>query len=357
MNAVIVKASHRLELAGDWSDLPEYYLRNAGRVINVAMDIPELVIEIQASIINTPGIEIISLDRKSSESFRSFSELQPTSPETDPLFLLKAAVRFWGQAPSERNETLNGDSFLREGKGIRIVTNSTAPAGSGLGTSSILGAAILLAMSRLAGPPLSATDACWRTYEMERAYALGSGWQDQVGGIMPGIKDITCTQDNHLTISQIDSPPSFTENFARFTVLAFTNQTRFSGTILNEVNTLLRSSPPAVRIIDSLKSICDPVKQAVCSGHYDEIGFCFNEMTDLQRRLHPSIIPDHILEIFKQVENLCYGARMCGAGGNGFLVFFSKGDSERAALFKWLEAAGYRRYSCAVGQGHHLQAL
>jgi galactokinase/mevalonate kinase-like predicted kinase len=351
MNEVFVSASHRLELAGDWSDLPEYYLRNAGRVINVAIDVPELVIEIQAYVLSTQRIEIVSLDRECSESFESLSELQPTTPQTDPLFLPKAALRFWRQVFLERNEALDREFILRAGKGIRLVTKSTAPVGSGLGTSSILGAGILLAVSYLGGCPLEAIDACWRTYEMERASGLGSGWQDQVGGIIPGIKDITCTQHNQLNVEDINPPESFIDQFARCTVLAFTNQTRFSGVVLNQVNDLIQSSPRARSIIDSLKSICDSAKQAVCMGQYDQIGYHFRRMTNLQRGLHPSIIPDFVVDIFGKTENLCYGARICGAGGSGFLVFFSRGDHEKTALLRLLETAGYRSYSCTFGQG------
>ena len=253
-----VTASHRLELAGDWSDLPEYNLNGTGRVINVAVEIPGLILEARASITQTAGIEIISEDRGCSEQLLSLSNLQPTSPAGDPLFLSKSVLCSYLQLSAGRGFADTQHWVFGAGRGLRVVTNSTAPVGSGLGTSSILAAALFLALGHLAGSPLSEADACWRTYEMERACGLGSGWQDQIGGIIRGIKDITCTEGNRLTIRRVTAPQSLFDQLAKFTVLSFTNRTRFSGTILNEVDSLIRTDRKARGVIDSLKALCRP---------------------------------------------------------------------------------------------------
>ena len=69
------------------------------------------------------------------------------------------------------------------------VTN--VPKGSGLGTSSILSAACVKAVFEFMGIEYTEKDLYAHVLAMEQIMSTGGGWQDQVGGITPGLKYIT----------------------------------------------------------------------------------------------------------------------------------------------------------------------
>ena len=66
------------------------------------------------------------------------------------------------------------------------VTN--VPKGSGLGTSSILSAACVKAVFEFMGIAYTEEDLYAHVLAMEQIMSTGGGWQDQVGGITPGLK-------------------------------------------------------------------------------------------------------------------------------------------------------------------------
>ncbi len=90
------------------------------------------------------------------------------------------------------------------------------PKGSGLGTSSILAGACVKGLYEFLGVPISDNDLYNRVLCMEQIMSTGGGWQDQVGGLAPGIKmvtteeglkqKITCTpvHINKKTLSELD---------------------------------------------------------------------------------------------------------------------------------------------------------
>ncbi|KAJ1493776.1 hypothetical protein T484DRAFT_1767384, partial [Baffinella frigidus] len=62
---------------------------------------------------------------------------------------------------------------------------SNLPKGSGLGTSSILSAAVLAAATRAAALTYSAEALVHGVLSVEQSMAVGGGWQDQTGGLFP----------------------------------------------------------------------------------------------------------------------------------------------------------------------------
>ena len=86
------------------------------------------------------------------------------------------------------------------------VTN--VPKGSGLGTSSILSAACVKAVFEFMGIEYTEKDLYAHVLAMEQIMSTGGGWQDQVGGITPGLKYITSMPgiDQQLKVTHVDIP-------------------------------------------------------------------------------------------------------------------------------------------------------
>jgi galactokinase/mevalonate kinase-like predicted kinase len=319
----------------------------------MAIAIPEFDLEATASRTDSLTVELTSLDRNASDIFDSASRLTDDGPG-GPLFLGKSVINCFlekSQWPRDLK------TFLREGcgGGIRLVTKSKAPFGSGLGTSSILSTLIWKAISELLGAPLEPKEACQRSFVMEQSLGLGSGWQDQIGGIIPGIKDIHYKPGLGTDIRSVDSH-NITTSINDLGLLAHTGGTRYSGRILNEVNASIKRDTKIVKIIDELKGLCGPTIHAIRSGDYINFGEIVRRINELEQQLHQGIVPERIRSLLRQAQPWFHGAKMCGAGGEGFLAFFTKGVEEKRKLKEFLERASLKVYSLCIGKGMEIEA-
>jgi len=91
---------------------------------------------------------------------------------------------------SEDNTMDLKEMLEKFGSGIDLTLFSAVPAGSGLGTSSILGSAIIACLSTMIGQELTQEELFNRTLYMEQLMTTGGGWQDQIGGVVGGVKHI-----------------------------------------------------------------------------------------------------------------------------------------------------------------------
>ena len=152
---VIVQSPVRVDLAGGWTDTPPYCLLNGGAVVNAAVDLgggPP--VQVTARKIDTSNLIIRSIDGGSEELVTSFGRLGDFARPGSDFSLARAALSLAGFLP--RFNAACRCLTLREqldeiGGGIEISMKASVPQGSGLGTSSILAAALLAALSTLCG--------------------------------------------------------------------------------------------------------------------------------------------------------------------------------------------------------------
>jgi galactokinase/mevalonate kinase-like predicted kinase len=115
---------------------------------------------------------------------------------------------------------------------------AAVPKGSGLGTSSILGATLLAALSDLCGLNWDRPALFKRTLALEQMLTTGGGWQDQAGAIFGGIKLI----ETQVGLTQTPSirwlPPTLMGPvYANTTILLYyTGLTRLAKGILSRTD-------------------------------------------------------------------------------------------------------------------------
>src|SRR6185295_5893133 len=141
-------------------------------------------IEVVARRLREPVIRLASLDQGRSVTLASTHEACEYSNPKDWAGLAKAALALSGITPRNPSEKL--ERRLKDfGGGLELTMRSSVPKGSGLGTSSILGAAILACLDRVIGSKSSVQDTddvsalIERTSRLEQMLTTGGGWQDQ----------------------------------------------------------------------------------------------------------------------------------------------------------------------------------
>ena len=75
---------------------------------------------------------------------------------------------------------------------VRLRVSRNLPQGSGLGTSSILAAALVAAVARVFGQDYASQEEpgplLHAVLRVEQLLSSGGGWQDQIGAMLGGIK-------------------------------------------------------------------------------------------------------------------------------------------------------------------------
>ena len=146
----------RVDLAGGWTDTPPICNAVGGSVVNVAVTLRgQLPIQVVAKLDEVargdePVIRITSTDLGETRVIRSMKDLATRHDPTRWSSLAENALVLTGAAPSDAKASLA--KWLRAiGGGISLTMFSAVPKGSGLGTSSILGAATIQCLDRVFG--------------------------------------------------------------------------------------------------------------------------------------------------------------------------------------------------------------
>ena len=329
----------RIDVAGGWTDTPPYSLLNGGNVINLAIELngqPPLQVYVKPC--DRPIVICRSIDLGAIECIETYEELSEYHKVGSPFSIPKAALSLAGFLPrfsAHPYKTLK-EQLQAFGCGIEITLLSAIPAGSGLGTSSILAATVLGALGDFCALGWDKNEIAERTLILEQLLTTGGGWQDQYGGVLHGIK-LLQTEPG---IRQMATPRWLPDNI--FTdsqtkpchLLYYTGVTRTAKNILAEiVRGMFLNSNSHLALLDEMKAHALAMYDRIQLGDFDGYGKLLCETWSQNKRLDAGTNPPIIDELCARVDDLCAGYKLPGAGGGGFLYMLAK-DAEAAARIK-----------------------
>ena len=270
--AVWCSAPVRIDLAGGWSDTPPMCVDLGGTVVNAAVLLHgKQPLQAIAKRLDEPRIVVHSVDLGESRTFTRTSELLAPSDPSDWTTLPRVALQLAGVVPHHRGASLKR-RLERLGGGLVLTLYSAVPKGSGLGTSSILGATVLACLDRIFNRRIDRDVLIERTSALEQCMTTRGGWQDQVGGIPGGIK-ISRTEPGVVQRPRIDvlEPPiGFIDSIRERTVLLYSGEKRLARNILEKVvGRYLAREPEALRIVHRLKDGAEAMADAIRIGDED----------------------------------------------------------------------------------------
>ena len=213
------------------------------------------------------------------------------------------------------------------GCGIEVTLLSAIPAGSGLGTSSILAATVLGAVSDFCGLAWNKNEICNRTLVLEQLLTTGGGWQDQYGGVLHGVKLLT-TQTGFEQTPEISwlSNNLFTDaQYQACHLLYYTGITRTAKKILAEiVRGMFLYDTDRLALLGEMKEHAHDMAQAIMRGNFDQLGALVGKTWMQNQLLDSGTNPAQVQAIVEKVQDLCLGLKLPGAGGGGFLYMVAK---------------------------------
>lgn len=329
----------RIDLAGGWTDTPPYCLYAGGNVVNVAIELngqPPLQVYIKPS--SRPEVILRSIDLGAMEVITTWEELSDFNKVGSPFSIPKAALALAGFIPSfsaERYKSLR-DQLEAFGGGIEVTLLAAIPAGSGLGTSSILAATLLGSLSDFCGLAWDKNEIGKRTLILEQLLTTGGGWQDQYGGIIHGLK-LLRTNDGFDQDPLIRWLPEylFTDpEYRPCHLLYYTGITRTAKDILAEiVRGMFLNSRDHLEILSDMKEHAMDMYEAILKGDFNMYGSLVGKTWEQNKALDPGTNPSAVEAIISLIKDYALGYKLPGAGGGGYLYMVAK-DPDAAGVIR-----------------------
>lgn len=335
----------RFDLAGGWTDTPPYCLEHGGQVVNVAVDLngqPPMQVFVRLG--SRSEIVLRSIDQGVEDRVRTYEELDTFGTSDSAFSLVKAACALAGFLP--RFHVDGGWGSLEEqlrdfGGGLELSVLSAVPKGSGLGTSSILAATVLAALSEVCGLGWDRRALFHRTLALEQMITTGGGWQDQAGGLFGGVKLIE-TGPGLAQIPRVRWLPDTlfgSENANRRILLYYTGITRLAKGILEEiVRGMFLNSPEHLATLQEIAASAHATSLALERCDYDGLAVALRETWRLKQKLDRGTNPPSVKAILDAVSDDLAAATLPGAGGGGFLLMLARDEDAAIRIRRRLSA-------------------
>ncbi|MHB1455119.1 MAG: fucose pyrophosphorylase domain-containing protein [Saccharofermentanales bacterium] len=353
---VEVRLPLRVNWGGGWSDTPPYCIENGGMVLNAAIKVSgELPVEVVLKKLNERKVIFESTDSGVLCEFTELVDLQNCQDTFDPFALHKAALLACGVIPAMKTKSQPESELLHQSEGVTLKTIldqlgggiylSTCvkgvPRGSGLGTSSILAGACVKGIFEFFGEQISDNELYYRVLCLEQMMSTGGGWQDQVGGLAPGIKMVS-TQSGVKQVVQCESLKislqTMDELESRF-CLIYTGQRRLARNLLREVvGRYIASNPVSIQVLHEIQRVAVLMRFELEKGNVDLFAQLLDKQWELSKQLDNGCTNTCIEQIFMTCEDLIDGKMICGAGGGGFLQVILKKQFTLSDLRERLKA-------------------
>lgn len=246
--------------------------------------------------------------------------------------------------------------FVPKGQFFSVVVSSDVAVGSGLGASSAIVAAVLVALYSVtgAGNP-SPHVIVYQSFYIERVIlGLGGGWQDYCPGLFGGFNHIKF-RSTGIEVSKLYPPETFSLGLSSAFVLL-----RLPKSVeRNNCSTVgFKKNRPGVTSLKKMHvNLTKKMVDFVQAGNWR--GFCLGlrEGWELKTKIDPSSASDFVTKVLTLVhEHEGYGGKPLGASGGRYFACFiplenrKKFVAEAEAIGCYYEAARMTSVGYRVGE-------
>lgn len=328
-----VTAPVRIDFSGGWSDTPPICNAEGGAVLAAAVTLDgRRPIEVTVRGRDDKFVKVVSKDLGKRRLLKSAAEIADHHDPHDWCALVKSAL------------TVTGFEF--GSRGLDIVISADLPKGSGMGTSSILGAATIAALlGRVDVDEIGSL-----TLALEREMRTGGGWEDQFAGLTPGMKLMTSAPgekqrvvSNRLSLGA----GGFAEKLKSRSLLYFTGQKRMARNVLRRVVSFYAENPHdfAHILVDALKKGAHDAAAAVGRGDIEGFARCIDAYWRDKKLLDAGSTNERVDEIISRVKPYASAVTLAGAGGGGFMYILAKSPAAAKKIKTLLEKNPPSKYS------------
>uniref|UniRef100_A0A667XHV5 L-fucose kinase n=1 Tax=Myripristis murdjan TaxID=586833 RepID=A0A667XHV5_9TELE len=338
-----VECPARLDLAGGWSDTPPIAFEHGGSVTNVAVKVDgKRPIGARARRIREPRLRLVSHTggRDCGVSMEtvceSLEDLKDHCQPHAPGALLKAVCVCSGLVSLSSQQPLGDQLMERWGGGVELHSWSILPTGSGLGTSSILAGALLAAVYRCTGRTYDTDSLIHAVLYLEQILTTGGGWQDQVGGLVGGVKvgRSKATLPLKVEVECLRPPDDFLVSLEQHLLLVYTGKTRLARNLLQDVVRSWYSRLPSM--VQNAQQLVANAEECARACSLSRLGLCLDRSWQQKKLMAPGCEPASVRSMMEALRPLVLGQSLAGAGGGGFLYLLTREPRQQQAVLQLL---------------------
>jgi fucokinase len=365
--SVRVQASARVDFGGGWTDTPPYSIEQGGTVLNAALTLRGLhPIMAEGLWLDEPRVILESPDVEARLEPATVGELLSYANPADLFALQKAALVLKGVVSPDLDPAMAvRELCLQLGGGLKLITQTSIPRGSGLGTSSIMAGAVLHGLSHLIGLEETPAQLCDEVLCLEQMLTTGGGWQDQVGGLWGGIKLVSTAPGlpQQIQVETVRLSPETKVELAGRLVLVYTGRQRLAKNLLRSVmGRWMARDPEMVWIQQEIARLAVAMREALLANEVARFGELLSEHWVINKRMDPGCTNDFIDHLFAVMRPHINGAKLAGAGGGGFAIVVARSIAAvrdlAAALQAHYEGTPVEIWDCAISEaGMLVQSL
>jgi D-glycero-alpha-D-manno-heptose-7-phosphate kinase len=325
---LISRAPVRISFAGGGTDLPAFFMKHGGAVVNATIDKYVYVI---LTVHGGPELQILSSD------YRTFYRHTPgeTLLWEGDLNLPRAILHEFGIF-----------------HGVSMFLASEVPPGTGLGSSSTLTVAAVKAVSAARGQTLSKTEVAQLATRVElEKMGMPIGYQDQFAAAFGGLNFMEFNADGaHVT--PLRTPPGTLEKLQNNLLLFFTGTARESSKILSRQRASMeKNQADVLHALTSVRDMAYELRDTLQRGDVTGFGEILHAGWEHKKKFASGISNPEIDEAYETARvHGAIGGKIAGAGGGGFMMLYCN-DGAHAAVTESLEARGLRRMDFRFEQG------
>lgn len=221
---------------------------------------------------------------------------------------------------------------------LEITTLADVPAGTGLGSSGAFTVSLLKALKVYQNQVVTNQDLANQACHIE-IDRLGQpvGKQDQYASALGGINEFFFNKDDTVTFNRLNIDPQTLLTLQENLLMFFTGYSRSASSILGEHNQrILSSENEILKNLDHIKEIALTSRDLILKGNLKQFALCMDDHWRQKLKRSPNICSPDVLDAYNAgIESGAIGGKLVGAGGGGFLMFYTQDkESLRAAMAK-----------------------
>jgi len=337
---VMVTAPARIDFGGGWSDTPPFCVDWGGSVFNAAIEFGNAP-PINATLrrLAEPVIRCSSVETGETVEIATDEQVAAIPTFGSEWSIPIAALRLAGVI-TDRKPLV--DVLAARGGGVEFVNSARLPMGSGLGTSSILAATVLRGLFRMMGAEVTDVELSDHVLYLEQLMSTGGGWQDQAGGVFPGMK-LTESRPGvpqTLRVRPVCCSADHLEELEGRFLLYYTGMRRVAKNLLAQVvGRYLAREAPVLQVLHRIKVLAVEMAEAAEGGDWNSLGRMMTEHWESNQVLDPHTTNTRVNAIIEVCQPYMSGAKLAGAGGGGFLMVMARDSGAAVELRKRLRDA------------------
>jgi D-glycero-alpha-D-manno-heptose-7-phosphate kinase len=294
---ILVKTPLRLSMGGGGSDLPEYYeVNGGGSWVSAAVD-KHIYVAVK------PRFEKqISLHYSRIENVSKVDDIQHP--------IIREALRLFEVEDH-----------------VEVSSLADLPAGSGMGSSGAFTVGLINALSVYTRRPVY--NLAETAYELERnRLGRATGKQDQYTAMLGGCRAYNVNPRGEVSYGE----PIKVDGLAEHLTLCYTGLLRDAGEMIKRLD------------VDALHKIMDIGElswHALSTGNYDDFGMLLDAHWGVKRGMAEGMTNSKLDHVYEEAKKAgASGGKLVGAGGGGFMLFYSPHPQWRGQLVKRLARLG-----------------